>query len=152
MNRKKILIATFILGILGCGGLTGLGILRLVNNPAIKGAFQQAGHEFTAMFELQQKVSQTYSCESTSVQLMNGNRLNISLVNSAFNDLSPAQQATKAQEIARFVRSNYTGNARLIRIVIVFVQSRKVGFLNTNWSASYPFEVEQLDGLISTQG
>ena len=152
MNRKTILIAASIFSIICCGGLAIWGIYSLVNNSTVKDALQQAGNEFSAMFDLRQKLGQTYQCEEVSVQLMNGNTLNISFINSEFNKLSASQQAKSAEEVAKFVKANYTGKAKVKRIVIIFVENMNLGPLNTNRSSSYPFDVEEHDQIISTRG
>lgn len=145
MNRKVMLIAGSVLGILlCCGALAIWGIYSLANNPTIKEGLEIAGDELEAMMELRQKIAQTYTCEDVGVQIMNGNTLNISLINSEFDDLSQSQQADSAREVAQFVKDNYTGKAEIVRIVITFVKNAKVGPLNTNRTFSYPFEISEL--------
>jgi hypothetical protein len=146
MNRKTILIIGSILGVLlCCAAIAVWGIYSFVNNPSVKEGFQIAGDELQAMLELRQKVAQTYPCEEVGIQIMNGNTLNVSLVNSQFNDLSTAEQADKAREVAKFVKTNYTGKANVVRIVIIFVKNAKVGPVNTNSSFSYPFDISELE-------
>ena len=146
MNRKTILIAGSILGVLlCCGTVAAWGIYSLANNPSVKKGFQVAGEEFQAMVDLQQKIRQTYNCNNVGVQIMNGNTLNISLINSEFNNLSGSEQAEQAREVAKFVKTNYKGKAEITHIVITFTQSIKAGPVNTNSSFSYPFEVSELE-------
>ena len=145
MNRKTILTIGFILGLISClGVILAWGVYSILNTPTIKAGLDKAGSEFRAMVELQQKVGQTYQSGGVNVQIMNNNALNVSLVNSKFNELSEAQQAERAYEIALFVQDNYTGNAKIERITITFIKNSQVGPLSTNWSASYPFDVSEL--------
>jgi hypothetical protein len=146
MNRKTILIVGSILGVLlCCGAIAAWGIYSLANNPSVKKGLELAGDELQAMMDLREKIRQTYVCEDVGVQIMNGNTLNISLINSEFNDLSTSEQADKARQVAKFVKTNYTGNANIVGIVIIFVQNTRVGPVNTNSSFSYPFEVSDLE-------
>jgi len=146
MNRKTILIISSILGvIICCGAVAVWGIYSLLSNPKVKESINVAGEEMGAMLSLQQQIIKTYPCEDAGVQLTNGNSLNISLVNSEFNDLSQSQQSDKAREIAIFVKDNYTGNADITRIVINFVLSKKVGPMSTSNSFSYIFNVSDLE-------
>src|SRR5574339_957303 len=103
MNRKTFLIAALFLAMICCGSLGVLGMYSLLNHPAVKEGLQQGSNEFLAMLDLQQKLRQKYQCD-VGVQIMNGKILNISLINSEFNNLSGSQQAKKAEEVARFVR------------------------------------------------
>ncbi len=146
MNRKTFLIVGSILGVLlCCGAVAAWGIYSLANNPSVKKGLEVAGDELQAMMQLREEIRQTCTCEDVGVQIMNGNTLNISLINSEFNDLSTSEQGDKAREVAKFVKANYTGNANIVRIVIIFVQNTKVGPVNTNSSFSYPFEVSELE-------
>ncbi|HEX2996203.1 MAG TPA: hypothetical protein VHP14_15360 [Anaerolineales bacterium] len=146
MKRKTWLIAGAVLGILLCVGVAvGWGVYSLMNNPSVKKGLEAAGVEFEAMLDLQLKIAETYTCEDLSIQIMNGNTLNVSLINSGFNELSPSQQVNSAREVAQFVKENYTGNIEFDRIVIIFVKNAKTGPLNTNQSFSYPFEVSELE-------
>lgn len=146
MNRKVLLIVGSILGLLLCCSAVAVwGIYSLANNPSVKEGLQVAGEELEAMMELRQKVAQTYSCEDVGIQIMNGNTLNVSLINSKFNELSQSQQADSARDVAKFVKDNYTGQAEIVRIVITFVKNTKVGPVNTNQTYSYPFEVAELE-------
>jgi hypothetical protein len=146
MNRKVLLIVGSILGLLLCCGAVAVwGIYSLANNPAIKEGLEIAGDEFEAMLDLHLKIAETYACEDVSIQFMNGNTLNVSLINSKFNELSQSQQADSARDVAKFVKDNYTGQAEIVRIVIVFVKNTKVGPVNTNQTYNYPFEVAELE-------
>lgn len=146
MNRKTVLIVGSILGVLlCCGAVAAWGVYSLANNPSVKKGLEVAGEELQAMMDLREKIRQTYTCEDVGVQIMNGSTLNISLINSEFNDLSTSEQADKAREVAKFVKANYTGKANIIRIVIIFVRNTRVGPVNTNSSFSYPFEISELE-------
>ncbi len=146
MNRKTILIIGSILGVLlCCGAVAAWGIYSLVKNPTIKDGIKAVGNELQAMMELQRKIRETYPCESVEIQIMNGNTLNISLVNSKFNDLAEPERAEKALEVAKFVKENYTGKAHIIRIMITFVENTKVGPVNANSTSSYPFDISELE-------
>jgi hypothetical protein len=145
MKRKTLLTIGSILGILICFGvILAWGIYSILNTPTIKAGLEKAGSEFSAMVDLQQKVAQTYQSGTVSVQIMNGNALNVSLVNSKFNDMTKTQQAERAHEIALFVKDNYTGKAKIEQITITFVKNNQVGPINTNWTYSYPFDVSEL--------
>lgn len=146
MSRKTTLIVGSILGIvLCCGALATWGIYSLANNPSVKEGIKGAGNELTAMLVLREKIRQTYPCEDVGVQIMNGKALNISLINSKFNDLAGPEQAEKALEVAKFVKANYTGKAQITHIAITFVANTKVGPVNANRTFSYPFEVSELE-------
>ncbi len=145
MNRKTILIMGSILGVLlCCGAIAAWGIYSFAKNPTVKEGIKAAGNELQAMMGLREKILQSYTCEDAGIQIMNGNTLNISLINSEFNDLPMSQQAEKAREIAKFVKANYTGKAQIVRIVIILVANTKVGPVNTNRFFSYPFNVSEL--------
>lgn len=145
MNKKTILIAGSMLGmVLCCVAIAGWGIYSFLNNPEVKKGLEVAGEEMGAMVDLRQKVLQKYSCEDVGIQIMNGSSLNVSLINSEFNDLSNSQQTDSALDIAQFVKDNYTGKATLIRIVIIFVKNSRVGPLNANQFMSFPFELSEL--------
>lgn len=146
MKRKTWLIAGSVLGILICvGAAVGWGVYSLMNNPSVKKGLETAGVEFKAMVDMQQKLAQTYSCQNVGVQIMNGDTLNISLVNSEFNDLPSSQQTDKARDVAQFVKDNYKGQAKIVRIVITFAKNTRVGPVNTNLTFSYPFDVSELE-------
>ena len=145
MNRKTTLIVGAVLAVALCCVISaGIGIYSFLNNPEIKKGLEVAGEEMGAMFELREKMLQEYSCEDVGVQIMNGSSLNVSLINSEFNDLPNSQQADSALGVAQFVKDNYTGKAALTRIVIIFVKNNRVGPLNTNQSISFPFELSEL--------
>ena len=145
MNKKTITLLTSVLGIVVCcTGIAIWGIYSLVSNPTVKEGLKQAGDEFNAMADLRKKVHDTYASEDVGVQLMNGTVLNVSLINSEFDQLSTAQQNDRAREIAQFVKANYTGKARITGIVISFVAKTQAGPLNTHSSSSYPFDLSDL--------
>ena len=145
MNRKTLLIIGSMLGVLlCCVVIAGWGVYSFLNNPEVKKGLEVAGEEMGAMVDLQQKVLQKYSCEDVGVQIMNGSSLNVSLINSEFNDMPSSQQADSALGVAQFVKDNYTGKATLTRIVITFVKNSRVGPLNANQFMSFPFELSEL--------
>jgi hypothetical protein len=145
VNKKTALIVGSMLAVVLCCVITaGVGIYSFLNNPEIKKGLEVAGEEMGAMLDLRQKMLQEYSCEDVGIQIMNGSSLNVSLINSEFNDLPNSEQADSAIEVAQFVKDNYTGKAALTRIVIIFVKNNRVGPLNTNQTISFPFGLSEL--------
>jgi hypothetical protein len=146
MNKKTIITLGFILAMIICiSGSVAWGTYQVLNIPSVKKGLQTAGGEFNAMFQLRKQILETYQCQDVGVQLMNGDTLNISLINSEFNSLSSSGQSASAYEIASFIKDKYTGKAEITRIVITFVENNRIGPLNTNWSSSYSFTMSDLE-------
>jgi hypothetical protein len=145
MTRKTKIIVGIIIGITLCSLFIAiLGIYVLWNNPMIRKSVESAKNELTAMVDLREKILDTYPCQDAGVQIRNGTVLNITLVNSEYNNLSYSEQAEKAEEIASFVKNNYSGSANIAGIIITFTENAQVGPVNTNRFNSFSFDVSKL--------
>jgi hypothetical protein len=146
MNRTTKIIIGSILFIMLCGIVVSVwGVYTIWNNPSVRKGIESAKSEFAAMMELREKILSTYPCQDVGVQIRNGTGLNITLVNSEYNDLSYSEQSEKAREIAVFVKNNYTGEANIQGIFITFTESAQSGPINTNLSSSFSFNVSELE-------
>ena len=145
VNKKTVITLGSCLVVIICVGvIVAWGTYQVLNIPSVRKGLQTAGGEFNAMLQLREQILERYQCKDAGVQLMNGNTLNISLINSEFNELSSSEQSASAYEIALFIKDNYIGKAGITHIVIAFVQNNRIGPLNTNWTSTYPFDVSEL--------
>jgi hypothetical protein len=144
-QKTKIIIGTIILLIMLCAILVSIwGVYAIWNNPTVRESVESAKSEFSAMVDLREKTLATYPCQDAGVQIMNGTTLNITLINSEYSNLSYSEQAEKAEEIASFVKNNYSGSINILRIGITFTESAQTGPINTNRFNSFSFDVSEL--------
>jgi len=146
MKRRTLIITTGIVLVALCGCLVVSGFIafRVLNDPSIRSGLERVTSDFSDMIDLQQKVLKAYPAQEVQVNIRNGRILNVSLVNSAYNQLSSSQQRAKAQEIARFVKDNYGGMGKVDAIYITFVEQQQSTIFNTNRFWTYTFDPKTL--------
>jgi hypothetical protein len=146
MKRKTLIITLGIVLVVLCGCLVVSGFIafRVLNDPSIQAGLKRITSDLSDMADLQQKVLKAYPAQGVEVNIRNGRILNVSLVNSPYNQLSSSQQRTKAQEIARFVKDNYGGMSRVDAIYITFVERQQSTLINTNRFWTYTFDTKTL--------
>ncbi len=91
----------------------------------LAGCSEQHVHAIKEMFALRQKIIKEYKSANVDVALKNFNSIDVSFINTSFNELTKAERERKAHEIARFVKDAYSRIDDINEISISFVIYKK---------------------------
>jgi hypothetical protein len=141
-RQTVIFVIVAFLGIFSCLIFSLVIIQRLINMPAFQNGFKQVTNSFGGMIELKQKISSKFACEQVGVSLVNGNALQVTIINSDYFHLSHDDQIHKARDIAEFVRKNYTDIGSISRIAINFVERKQILFFSSSVSVTHLFSID----------
>lgn len=101
--------------------------------------------ELGELAPLRDQLVQTYAEDEINLQIQNGHAINVSFINSSFNDLPQADKEPKAQEIAQFVKDHYASIGKIDRISVSFVVHKQYVIFNyTNGLDTFFFDTKEL--------
>jgi hypothetical protein len=81
---------------------------------------------------LEADMQKLFKAEINVVMEVHGPTLHAVVINSRFNDLSDAQRAISAREIARFMMWNYGGPSRVRGFIVEFAKTNVLGVYDVN--------------------
>lgn len=101
---------------------------------------------FTAMFQLQRGISETFGEPNTSINVASGGAMTVTFVNSDFAGLPEAERARRAAEVARYVARHWPREQVLGSLSIGFTSKHGVsGLTLSSTSTPYIYTKVQLD-------
>jgi hypothetical protein len=105
----------------------------------------KAVESISDLYSLRAELMREYNVEDINVVIQNANVLGISVINSAFNDLSEQEKERKAQEIAFFAKNHYKSIQSVDRIWVAFLASNTFIFFHFNQTMGvFSFETMSL--------
>ena len=117
---KKILVAcAFTMFALSCGNITS---------------------EIKEMRSLQETIEKRFGFKDISMKIVNGQALEISVLNSSYNDSSDDARQRMADSIGS-VCSGYMHDAKLTKGTVAFAKGLSGGLINASESKSYPMHL-----------
>src|SRR5579859_6373162 len=118
------------------------GLFLVLVTIMLAGCAQGLAQEFADMSSLHDQLVQNYHHNDIDVRITNGNRIDISFVNSGFNNLpTHAEKQARAREIAQFVKDRYAGISHIDTITVSFtVHIDIIVFQYTNNLDTFSFE------------
>ena len=119
---KKTGIVLFTLAICSCGNI---------------------GKEMTDMQTIGTDIKQKYHFENVGTTINNGENLQVSLINTTYNDSSDKAKQDLADSIALICIRDFHA-AKLVSGTVAFVKKSNLGMLNTSTSDSYSMNIHKL--------
>jgi hypothetical protein len=119
-----------------------VGLILMLSLPACQDMFKG----MSAMMALQQKLAKEFNTQNIGIKITNGTHLGVTLQNSQMANLPKSEQASKARQIALFVRDHYDAWRNLSTISVVFIQQDRYGPVSvTKTQAAFSFKPSELE-------
>lgn len=96
------------------------------------------------MNDLRSTIADHYKEPAPAINLMNGNVLTVTFVNSSFNNLEGQKKKDQAREIAMFVKKNYSGIENIDTINIRLVKQKRLILFTSNQFETFDFQSKEL--------
>jgi hypothetical protein len=107
--------------------------------------FHRFAGELNQLSQLQRKLVEYTGQSEIAVNLMNGQYLSVSFVNSPLAKLPPDKEKAKALEVAQFIYRNWPNPTQLSKIIVVFeIRYDLVIFHYDNSLDNFEFSPSQL--------
>ena len=118
-----------------------LGLVALVGSTC---DVKEMGPAPAELSELQQKLYAEFGEEAIGLNLLNDERLTITLVNSP-SQVDAIEREKRARAMATFAYASYSGRTKLSLVSVVFVARRSyIVFHSTSHKGIYPFPAAEL--------
>lgn len=108
------------------------------------GCSKETRKSFSDMNDLRSTIADHYKEPAPAINLMNGNVLTVTFVNSSFNNLEGQKKKDQAREIAMFVKKNYSGIENIDTINIRLVKQKRLILFTSNQFETFDFQSKEL--------